>query len=259
LGYDEDNVRVNVTLPEYAINSYGVSDIGCVRSVNEDVFAIVDERQFFVLADGMGGHAAGEIAASLAVDFLVAAVKETSSFDSCVHAYGFLQKSLLKANQHVWQKAAQNPAWHGMGSTLCCCLFHNNFILYGHVGDSRLYRIRSDDIIIHQLTQDHSPPLVGGGRGKSHLLTRAFGRQKQVSPDFGILSVSSGDLFILCSDGVTDLISDEEISMIVTSARQSNAIHSICYKLLRTAVGRGGHDNATVLVTQVQETYKGLY
>lgn len=176
----------------YTLESFGKSHVGLTRSNNEDVFATLPDKHFFVLADGMGGHRAGEVAAQKAVEYIC---NEVSSFQfqelrKITH---FLRKTLQEASAHVWQLSRKVPGYAGMGTTLSCFAIHEGLLFYAHVGDSRLYRFRPDraqvNPMLHQLTLDHSLKASYADLGclpiQRHGITRALGTSPYVIADLG--------------------------------------------------------------------------
>lgn len=244
------------------LKSYGISDIGLGRSSNEDVWAGMPQYSFFVLADGMGGHKAGEVAAHEAVTSLCHSIQ--SLFASPISAKHSpeemsvnLEEAILNANSTVYHLSGQEEEFSGMGTTLCCFLLHETSLIYAHVGDSRIYRFREK---LEPLTQDHSlrAELIARGeleKEKAHefprknIITRAIGTHPIVLPEIRRTTVLPGDLYFLCSDGLTDYVSDDEITYTITKA---SSLEEATQRLVQAAIAKGGNDNITIVMTQVQ-------
>lgn len=229
------------------------TDTGLSRKNNEDHYLTDRENGLFIVADGMGGHAAGEIASQIAVD-------SVQQFLTSTHRNQPLQQlrtAFMKANQAVEHAANDNPAWHGMGTTLSVLLCHQNRGYLAHVGDSRIYLLRNSQFT--QLTDDHS---LVGEQIRQGLLTP---KQAQLSTLGNILLQAIGitpeldiclktfpllekDLFLLCSDGLSDMVTEAEITTIL---KQNEPLASLCQQLINKALAAGGKDNVTVLMVQI--------
>lgn len=248
----------------FKLTSYGLSDIGLVRSNNEDVWFFLEESGFFALADGMGGHNAGEIAAKEAVRFVCSSIeelfvsseKEWNIFDLC----SFTKLSIENANSWVHHLGKKKKEYQGMGTTLCTLLFHERSLIYGHVGDSRIYRYRFGEL--KQLTTDHSLKNELISQGKfyespskpfpyKNVLTRAIGTHGNVEAEIHIAPVNPDDLYLMCSDGLTDCVSDQEISMVLQTFKKPKEIAT---ELIEIAKKKGGNDNITIVSVLVNET-----
>lgn len=229
------------------IESFGMSDIGLTRQNNEDLFSSVPEKKFFILADGMGGHNAGEVAASLAIQSLCEQVKEVDSTLTAEEMGQFLRQAVAQANKTIWTHAQEDPRYQGMGTTLCCFIIHDESLIYAHIGDSRLYRFRDQ---LEQLTKDHS--LRTGEPTKDltykHVITRALGTTSHVMPDIGILSILPNDIYFLCSDGLTDQVPDPMLQAILKVAPR---IELAVQVMIQTALEKGGNDNITILMIKI--------
>jgi protein phosphatase len=235
-----------MSLP-YSVESFGISDLGLVRGNNEDVFHEIPLHRFFVLADGMGGHNAGEIAAKEVVHHLSTSVCQ---FFSSQETYyddlpSQLHQAILKANLWVHALSEQKKELSGMGTTLCCLLLHQESLIYAHVGDSRIYRFRKN---LEQLTEDHSLLNTTPTAGKN-IITRAIGTNPSVEPDISLSKVEPNDIYFLCSDGLTDFVSDEELTDILIKNR--SCIKTASTRMIETAKNKGGSDNITVLMIKI--------
>ena len=239
------------------IKAYGMTDVGRARELNEDSFYITDDTlkdvQLFILADGMGGCNAGEIASSLAItcakNYIENNFKDTpKDKESLIQLVG---SSLEYANMVVYEKAIQNEEFQGMGTTLEICLIYNNRAYIGHIGDSRIYRIRKE--FMRKLTQDHSyvQKLVQEGtiskeeaenHPKKNMLMKALGCNAFAEPDVMIKGFQKGDIIIMCSDGLSNMVEQEEIYKLV----QEN-FETAPKELIDIANQNGGLDNITVI------------
>ena len=239
------------------IKAYAKSDKGKVREINEDYFYIstsLDEVQLYILADGMGGYNGGEVASKLAVqtakNYIENNFNETEKDkDSIIQLLG---SSMEYANMVVYEKAKENPELQGMGTTLEICLIYNNKVYIGHVGDSRIYRIRKQ--FIRKLTQDHSyvQKLVKEGtitneqaahHPQKNMLMKALGCNAFLEPDVMVKGFLKDDILIICSDGLTNLVDQQTIYEMA-----SKNIEQATKDLVNLANDRGGYDNITVIV-----------
>jgi PPM family protein phosphatase len=227
----------------------GRTDVGRQRSANEDDFVLAPP--FFAVADGMGGAKAGEVASAMATE-----VFEGES-DSGEPAEAQLARILREANKRIYDLATADESHRGMGTTLTAAKITGDDISLAHVGDSRAYRMRDDEL--EQLTKDHSlvAELERSGQitaeaAEHHpqrsIITRALGPEPEVEVDTYTVAAREGDLFLLCSDGLTSMISDEEIGSILRSAESLDAAADA---LVRAANQSGGKDNITVVLFRV--------
>lgn len=239
------------------IKAYAKTDKGQVREINQDYYytsTSLDEVQLYILADGMGGYNGGEIASSLAVqtakNYIENNFKEIEKDkDSIIQLLG---SSMEYANMVVYEKAKENPELQGMGTTLEICLIYNNKAYIGHVGDSRIYRIRKQ--FIRKLTQDHSyvQKLVKEGtitkeqaqhHPQKNMLMKALGCNAFVEPDVMVKGFLKDDILIMCSDGLTNLVDQTTIYEMA-----SKNIEQATKDLVQLANDRGGYDNITVVI-----------
>ena len=239
------------------IKAYAKSDVGKVRELNEDSFYIsdsLDEIQLYILADGMGGYNGGEIASKLAIqsakNYIESNFKEIEKDkDSIIQLVG---SSVEYANMIVYEKSKENDELNGMGTTLDVCLIYNNRVFIGHVGDSRVYRIRKE--FMRKLTQDHSyvQKLVKDGtitkeeavhHPQKNMLMKALGCNAFVEPDVMVKGFLKDDILIMNSDGLTNLVSQEEI---FREAKKD--IEQAPKELVNLANEKGGYDNITVII-----------
>jgi PPM family protein phosphatase len=237
---------------------YGAqSDQGKIRTSNEDSFVADPNKKLFLVADGMGGHAAGEIASSIAASV----IEETLSNSSLSsNPEDLLRMAVQNANTRVYETQMNQPEYRGMGSTLTVLTFHQNRFYIAQVGDSRAYLLRNGSIA--QLTKDHSlvwqlfeESLISKEELSRHprknLITRSIGTHPQVEPDVRDKDNETfdSDIFLLCSDGLTDVLSDLEIEHLMSMNGKSP--QEICAKLVEAANSGGGPDNITVVVVRV--------
>lgn len=230
------------------IQSYGLSTVGPNRLNNEDIFFLLPKYNFFVLADGMGGHNAGEIAASQAVSYLSSQI--TNLFISKMNEWSYLELveemrlSLHKTNQWVYHLGTKNFPYKGMGTTICSLLFYKNSLIHSHVGDSRIYLFRNGTL--SQLTRDHcwSTPT----NKPSNVLTQAIGVKESVNPDIDIKQVHVGDFYLVCSDGLSDVLSDDMIKNIL---KKSCSLTTTLHCLVQESLRHGGKDDITAIGIQI--------
>lgn len=248
-------------LKTFTIEAHGRSDVGLVRENNEDALFLAPEHNVFVLADGMGGHSAGEVAAKEAVDAFHGLVKNYLSYDSSGKSLDeckeILNHCIVEVNREVFRVAQRDQDLRGMGTTLCCVYFHSEGVVLGHVGDSRIYRVRNG--ILEQMTQDHSlvAELLELGElnqrqarefTQRHIITKAIGTEPNVTPDVAISDIREGDFLMLCSDGLTDIVSPRVIEAIIN---QSSSVQGAVDQLIDAANSGGGNDNTTVMLLKV--------
>ncbi len=236
---------------------FAKSDIGKAREINEDSYYLStsdDLLKMYVLADGMGGYNGGEIASKLATMAVKGYIE--SNFDGIEHdkenILSLIRSAIEYANMVVYEKAKQNVELENMGTTLEVCLIYNNKAFIGHVGDSRIYRIRKE--FMRKLTQDHSyvQELVKDGtitkeeaihHPKKNMLIKALGCTPFVEPDTLVKGFLKGDTIVICSDGLTNMVSEQEIYDIVTKD-----VYDSSEILVNKANDMGGYDNITVIV-----------
>lgn len=247
-GRNEDGLVQKIRVKSSA---FGLSDVGLVREKNEDVWKALPEWQLFVVADGMGGHVGGKVAAEESVGLLCSMARE-------IEAEG-MDSVIKRVNEKVFRIAQREPELLGMGTTLCVLFFSGSDAIYGHVGDSRIYFFRKKKLI--QLTKDDSliSELLSLGEINleevaaspyRHILTKAIGTHSMVEPTVGHLEIAGGDLFLLCTDGLTNYANSSEIEQILS---QNTPIERKGYLLVDLAKKHGGGDNITVLLVQVNE------
>jgi len=248
----------------------GVTDPGKMRAENEDNIATAPTLGLAVLADGMGGHQAGEVASRMAVDVVTRHFQELFARNPGRSGNGksleqrAVAKAIELANTAIYEMARQRAECAGMGSTIVVAVFYNDKICIGHVGDSRLYRLRGGKL--EQLTQDHSviEELVARGLlsreeakqtiGKN-LVTRALGIDPFVAADVAELPREADDLYLLCSDGLNDVVPDSDIEGLLTSDSHDE-LWSLAQRLVAVANERGGPDNISVILVRPGERFE---
>jgi serine/threonine protein phosphatase PrpC len=240
----------------FEIESFATSDIGLVRNNNEDVVKILKKHHFYILADGMGGHNAGEVAAQKACEYMCHLVESLSLQNLTskdIEVLGDKVVSLMhKTNLWVHHLSHQSPDLSGMGTTLCSLLFFRDHMISSHVGDSRIYRLRNGKLT--RITTDHltyqnkAVPYQSRAALKKRSLTQAIGTGVSVFPSLLTSEAIAHDLFLMCSDGLSDLVTDQEIEKILSSLI---SLEGACNFLTNLAKQRGGHDNITLLLTKL--------
>lgn len=245
------------------LRTQGKTDIGRVRSVNQDSYAIDDASRLFIVADGMGGHAGGEIASRLCIECIRGYVGNSpqnfADHPGRTHPDGKITETLSSsinfASMKIYERALEEPSLKGMGTTATVLALVDNYAYCAHVGDSRLYLFRCG--FIYQLTSDHSlvneqiqAGLISKEEAKFHhlrnVITRSVGFQEVEDVDTYSLPVEPGDVFLICSDGLTGKIDDVAISQLITEKRV-DAIDD----LIRAANDKGGEDNITAVLVEV--------
>lgn len=255
------------------VSSFGLTDVGRKRRHNEDAYLIDEERGLFVVADGMGGHAAGEVASRITVEsiqeFIAATEEEHESswpfgFNSRVSLEGNrLTTAVERANEKVMRAVQNRPELKGMGTTVVAALFDADRATLVHVGDSRAYLFRDGEL--RRLTDDHSwvqeqvnAGILSEDEAKSHplknVVTRALGGAAHVSVDLIEVPVRVGDRYLLCSDGLTGMLPDEEL---YEHFRTGGPLDAIVRSLVEFANARGGVDNITAILVEVKDVGPG--
>jgi PPM family protein phosphatase len=249
------------------------TDPGMVRSHNEDSIAADPGNGLVVLADGMGGYNAGEVASGMATTVIVTEMQQvlagTRPYDIDQRtnqeiAARLVRDQVLKANTSIFQAAQSQPQYAGMGTTLVTCLFYDNRVLVAHLGDSRLYLLREGKF--RQVTRDHSllqeqidSGLLTAEQAKNaqhkNLVTRALGIDPSVEPEIHEYPVRPGDIYLLCSDGLCDMVEDEDIGMALQAL--SGNLKLAAQQLVQMANDNGGRDNVSVILVRVLREYPG--
>ena len=243
-----------------------LTDAGSVRQFNEDSIATDADAGVAVLADGMGGHRAGEVASQMATQIVMASLQsQVAEFrsDTAVHSpIRAIEQSITRANRAVYEAARGQPMYQGMGTTLALSLFYDNRVALGHVGDSRVYRLRRD--ILQLLTRDDSLLqdqvelgfIAMAEAGESHnrsLVTQALGIAETVAAHQREEEALPGDIYLLCSDGLNDLVEEADIKLIVSSL--SSNLPLAATHLVQAAKDNGGYDNVSVILVRVLKPF----
>lgn len=246
------------------IRASGITDVGLKRDRNEDAFSLDDSLCLYIVADGMGGHLAGEVASQIAVEiinksyrsWLEKGTPEEELFappDRSLSKKGnYIRSSIRLANRVIYEMALENEQYHGMGTTIVALHVSPELVIAANVGDSRIYLVRNGRI--ERLSKDHtivSEQMEVGMMTKEeastsplkHILTRNLGSAEETEPDIFELLPADHDRFILCSDGLTDLVDDEELLEMALAAEDPD---QLCRRLLDAVMRRGAHDNTTI-------------
>ncbi len=245
-----------------SIEAAGLTDVGNVRQFNEDRIAIDARIGVVALADGMGGHRAGEVASRMAADIVVAALRANLNGDRSPASQHppllAAEQSIKQANRAIFEAAQADATRHGMGTTLALAVFDANSVVLGHIGDSRIYRLR--DGRLELLTRDDSllrdqvdfgviSPSDARHSHNRSLVTHALGATADVEPHLREQDTRPGDVFVLCSDGLNDLVADSDIELIVRSLAANLPLAA--QTLVQAAKDNGGYDNVSVVLAKV--------
>lgn len=251
-----------------ALEIVSLTDPGKVRSHNEDNITTDNEFGFVILADGMGGYNAGEVASGIAVTMLANGLKTALSVRLPEQDPDLLVKSEIeKTNGAIYQTAQSQPQFSGMGTTLVCAVFHDNCIIVAHVGDSRLYRYRqkgTGQAQFEQITRDHSllQEQIDSGMisredarlsSNKNLVTRALGVDRMVDVEVQEHEAMPGDVYLLCSDGLNDMVGDEEIQL--TLRALGTNLELAAQQLVQMANDNGGRDNVSVILVRILRNF----
>jgi protein phosphatase len=254
-----------------ALEIASATHTGMVRSHNEDAISSDGEVGLAVLADGMGGYNAGEVASGIAVALITSEMRQAiaktnlhslDQADGDLQAIRLLKGIIAKANTSIYQSASSQPQYAGMGTTLVVALFRDNRLSVAHIGDSRLYRLRDDKL--EQVTRDHSllQEQIDSGMitreaarrsQNKNLVTRALGIEPEVEAEIHTYDVRPGDLYVLCSDGLNDMVEDEDIELTL-NAMGSN-LPLAANQLVQMANDNGGRDNVSVVLVRVNRDF----
>lgn len=250
------------------INAYGLTDIGRKRMHNEDCFLINDDLGLYMIADGMGGHSGGEYASRLAVDTVEEVVKQLLADPEATVISGVnteeadfsdrLRYAIQVASKKIYDRAFYDTSLKGMGTTSVVAMFHEGKVYIANVGDSRAYLFHANKM--RQITSDHSlvnEQLKAGliskqdikGHKLKNIITRSVGYQESVEIDLKKYDLHMGDKIFLCSDGLSNMVEDEEIEKVITHY----SVREACKKLIDLANEKGGDDNITVLLMSIAE------
>ncbi len=249
----------------FQVRIAGFTDTGLKRQLNEDYIGFDQELGIAVLADGMGGHQSGEIAAHMAVESVLEKLQsmcEPKSTESITGSQllDYVSNTISYSNSMIYQAAEAVDEHRGMGTTLVAVMIQDSQIYAGHVGDSRLYLYRADSL--RRITKDHSlvQDLIDRGfyteeearsANVGHIVTRALGTKAQVEVDTLHHDLEAGDVFLLCSDGLSDMVADWQIQEILKE--QSGSLEKAAETLISKANRNGGKDNISVILMQVSQ------
>lgn len=251
-----------------ALEIVSLSNPGMVRSHNEDSVATEPSCGLVVLADGMGGYNAGEVASGIAVSVVATEIGHRLQQASPVErdqvsgeelGVQLLRDNVRKANASIYQAAQSQPQYAGMGTTIVSAVFYDNRAVVAHIGDSRMYRLRGD--VLETITRDHSllQEQIDSGMisvedarlsKNKNLVTRAVGIDADVEPEIHVHDVLPGDIYLLCSDGLNDMVEDDDIQSTLY-AMQGN-LPMAAEQLVQMANDNGGRDNVSVVLVKVK-------
>lgn len=254
-----------------AIEMIKATHTGMVRSHNEDSIATDPDIGLAVLADGMGGYNAGEVASGIATALISTETREAllnhlpheqDGASGSLVAVRLLREIIGKANTSIFQSANSQPQYAGMGTTLVATLLCNNQIIIAHIGDSRCYRFRNNKL--EQITRDHSllqEQIDSGMLTKEaarrsqnkNLVTRALGIEPVVEPEIKTFPVAEGDVYLICSDGLNDMVEDEDIEMTLGALVANPRLAAD--QLVQMANDNGGRDNVSVVLIKVKKEF----
>lgn len=247
-------------------NYFGASDVGRKRTNNEDAFALRPEHSLFLVADGMGGHSSGEVAAQLAVNQIISFFKNHSLSEDSTWPYAYddtlsfpankLRTAIALANDQIQSYSSEHPESRGMGTTVVAALIDSDKVVVSHVGDSRAYHFSNGEMKL--LTLDHSwvseqvrLGFLTESEAAHHpfrnVITKALGTRDQAQADVVEIDMRVGDRLLLCTDGLNSMAPDEEIAGVMASSKD---LESACKALIELANERGGEDNITVLILE---------
>lgn len=254
-----------------ALEIVGLTNPGMVRAHNEDAIATQADIGLVVLADGMGGYNAGEVASGIATTLIAEGVKsameilsphlpDSTSGKSIAHR--ILNAEIEKANLAIFQTAQSQPQCAGMGTTLVTALFYDNRLTVAHVGDSRMYRLRGETF--EAITKDHSllqeqidsgfiTPEQARMSHNRNLVTRAVGIDPQLVPELNDFPVELNDLYLLCSDGLNDMVEEEDIALVLKTLRSNLPLAA--EQLVQMANDNGGRDNVSVILIHIKDHF----
>ena len=228
------------------------TDKGYIRERNEDNHLLkLDPYPVVVVADGMGGHRAGKIASKIAVESID---NYDFNFDYTENILDEIKEAVILANNQIIEKGRKNPSQQGMGTTISLAIVYNKKLFIGHVGDSRIYlyrnkqleRITTDDSLVNELIKKGKiSPEDAFDHPQKHILTQALGLDEHINIEVDEISLKQGDILLFCTDGLTDMLREEEISKIVNS--YNSDIEILAKKLGDKALENGGNDNVTLI------------
>jgi len=243
-----------------SLEIFSATDVGRARDNNEDSVAVDDAAQLAVLADGMGGYNAGEVASQMLTSFIKSELgrwlKEAGALASLADIKRAMDICVDNANRAIFNAANTNPRYAGMGTTLVLAVFRDDQLLLGHVGDSRAYRFRDGELT--QITRDHSllqeqidagllTPEEAQYSSNKNLVTRAVGVEDTVMLELHAHEVQPGDLYLMCSDGLTDMLDDRALAQLLLAQRP---LPDAALSLIEAANDKGGKDNIAIVLAR---------
>lgn len=228
------------------------TNVGNYRKNNEDFYFVNESKNLYILADGMGGHLAGERASKMATDIIASDFEKSKEIESIEDAIEILSSSIRDANREIFKSSEENEDYRGMGTTVSAGVILGDVLVYSNVGDSRIYKINRD---MEQITIDDSfvNYLIEIGEiteeeakvhPKKNVLTKAMGTTADLDVSVNTLKMEKGDIFLFCSDGLTNMVSDEEIFKVI----KENSPEDARDKLIALALENGGMDNITFIL-----------
>ena len=254
-----------------SLQSASLTDPGRVRDHNEDCIESRPEIGLYVLADGMGGYNAGEVASGMATSLIADGLQEAwnpreaermGRDDAKATTERLIREQIARANGAIFATSQNNPECAGMGTTLVVTLFFDNFMTVAHIGDSRLYRLRGETM--EQVTRDHSllqeqldygliTPEEAKLSQNKNLVTRALGIDPTVEPELHVYETQVDDTYLLCSDGLSDMVEDEEIRLTLITLKSNPNL--TVQQLVQSANDNGGRDNISAMLIRVAEPF----
>jgi PPM family protein phosphatase len=254
-----------------SLQTASLTDPGRVRDHNEDCIESRPDIGLYVLADGMGGYNAGEVASGMATSLISDGIQESwigrdvarlGRDDAKALSERLIREQIARSNSAIFTTSQNNPECAGMGTTLVVCLFFDNFLTVAHIGDSRLYRLRGE--AMEQVTRDHSllqeqldSGLITPEEAKlsqnKNLVTRALGIDPTVEPEVHVYETEPEDIYVLCSDGLSDMVEDEEIRLTLITLRTNPTL--TVAQLVQAANDNGGRDNISAMLVRVAEPF----
>jgi protein phosphatase len=237
------------------------TDKGLVREINEDALMELPEYGIVMVADGMGGYNAGEVASQMAIESIAGELMMQLHGQAPSVVKALLATAVRSANNAIFEAAAQDPELEGMGSTVVVALFGDGRVVFAHVGDSRIYRLQAERL--EQLTRDHSmlqglvddgifvsveEALAAGVSG--NVLTRGLGAEAEAEVDCGEVALTGQELFLLCTDGLSNMVSDKEIASVMGSA--ADDLEGAADRLMSIALANGGTDNISLILARTK-------
>lgn len=246
-------IMAQVRIMNMKFNAWYLTDKGLKRDSNQDNFLINQDLGIFIVADGMGGHFGGEVASAMAVATVEEVFKDPRS--QAMSARELLEHAFAEASRRIFDKALDEPKLNGMGTTMVMGYMKNNTFYVANVGDSRCYLYKKP--YVWQLTEDHSllneqirSGIMTEEQARAvvgrNVITRSVGFEREVVPDIIEKDITSGEIFLLCSDGLSSLVADEKINEIMNSGFASQIVE----RCVEQALNNGGDDNVTVLAVQ---------